>query len=496
MLSEITDQIKAYLPGSDTALLEKAYNFSLNAHKDQLRASGQAYFTHCEAAALILTELKLDIETVSAALLHDVLEDTKISKEEIEKEFGPGIAALVEGVTKISSYHFDDQEMAQAENWRKMLLAVTKDIRVILIKFADRLHNLRTIQHLPEERQKKIATETLYLYAPFAQRLGIYRWKSEFEDLSFRILFPEEHKAISSLWLAQKEKNLVTLEAFKAGLLEKLAEYNMPLRISARPKSLYGTFKKMRRQHKEFTEIQDMIALRLITDSIPNCYGLLGLVHSLYKPVPESFTDYISLPKINMYQSLHTSIFDEKGNIAEIQIRTEAMHRSAEYGIAAHWRYKEGKAGQSSGGLPRAEDIEEKLDWLKQVLEWQSDLKDPKEFLNALKSECRFEQVFVFTPKGKVVKLPGGATPLDFAYSVHTDIGNHCYGAKIGGKLVPLDYKLKSGLVIEILTRKNSNPTKDWLEFVITARARSKIRKFLKSEEEKNLRGGITTKDR
>jgi GTP diphosphokinase / guanosine-3',5'-bis(diphosphate) 3'-diphosphatase len=485
MLSEITDQIKAYLPNTDISLIDKAYNFSKNAHSGQLRASGEEYFTHCEAAALILTELKLDIETVSAALLHDVLEDTKTSKEELLIEFGADITSLVESVTKISSYHFADQEMAQAENWRKMLLAVTKDIRVILIKFADRLHNLRTIRYLPEETQKKIASETLYLYAPFAQRLGIYKWKSEFEDLSFKILYSEKYDIIASLWQKQQEKNILSLQSLKQNLTDKLSPHNIPLRISARPKSLYGTYKKMERQHKEFSEIQDLLAFRIITDSIPDCYALLGFVHSYFKPVPGSFTDYISLPKINMYQSLHTSIFDEKGNIAEIQIRTEEMHRRSEYGIAAHWRYKEGGAAASNAGLAKTEDIEEKLDWLKEVLEWQNDLKDPKEFLNALKSECKFEQIFVFTPKGRVIKLPGDSTPVDFAYCVHTDIGNHCYGAKVGGKLVPLDFKLKSGFICEILTRKNSNPTKDWLEFVITARARSKIRRYLKAEEEK-----------
>jgi GTP pyrophosphokinase len=483
MLSELTDQIKAYLPETDISIVAKAYNFAQNAHKGQLRASGEEYFTHCEATALILTELKLDIETISAALLHDVLEDTDIGKEKLASEFGTEITSLVEGVTKISSFHFADQEMAQAENWRKMLLAVTKDIRVILIKFADRLHNLRTIKYLSKETQHKISNETLYLYAPFAQRLGIYRWKSEFEDLSFEILFPEKYDLIATLWKTQQERNALTLQALKQSLVAKLSPHGIQFRISARPKSLYGTFKKMERQHKEFSEIQDLLAFRMITENVPDCYALLGFVHSYFKPVPGSFTDYISLPKINMYQSLHTSIFDEKGTIAEIQIRTEEMHRRAEYGIAAHWRYKEG--GKSTGGFAKTEDIEEKLDWLKEILEWQNDLKDPKEFLNALKSECKFEQIFVFTPNGKVIKLPGDATPVDFAYSVHTDIGNHCYGAKVGGKLVPLDFKLKSGYVCDILTRKNSNPTKDWLEFVITARARSKIRKHLKLDEEK-----------
>jgi len=485
MFSELAEQIKTYLPDGNIELLEKAYEFSKKAHEGQKRVSGEDFFSHCEAVALILTELKLDTETVSAALLHDTLEDTSTKKEDLAARFGTEITSLVEGVTKISSYHFADQEMAQAENWRKMLLAVTKDIRVILIKFADRLHNLRTIKYLSPDKQKTIATESLFLYAPFAQRLGVYRWKSEFEDLSFEVLFPKEHDELHRQWQALQDKSTRTIETWKTNLLEKLSSYNIPTRVSARPKSLYGIYKKMERQGKAFSEIQDLIGLRLVTDSIPDCYALLGLVNNLYKPVPGSFTDYISLPKINMYQSLHTSITDEKGNVAEIQIRTEEMHRRSEYGIAAHWRYKEGAGGSSQAGFSGSEEIENKLDWLKEVLEWQSDLKDPKEFLNALKSECKFEQIFVFTPKGKVVKLPGGATPLDFAYSVHSDIGDHTYGAKIEGRLVHLNYQLISGQVCEILTRKNSKPTKDWLEFVITAKARSKIRKSLRSDEEK-----------
>ena len=480
-MSEITELVRAYLPNGNFELLEKACEFSRQAHRGQKRASGEEYFSHCEAVAKILTELRLDVETISAALLHDVLEDTRTTAQELEAQFGGEITHLVEGVTKISSYHIEEQEVAQAENWRKMLLAVTKDIRVILIKFADRLHNLRTISYLPPEKQKTIANESLHLYSAFAQRLGIYRWKSEFEDLSFGVLYPAEHAAILSKWNEMQGNSELTAEKWKSVLVEKLSPFNIPFRTSARPKSLYGVYMKMKRQSKDFTQIEDLLGLRLITDTVENCYALLGQVHTLFKPVQGSFTDYISLPKINMYQSLHTSIEDGRGNIAEIQIRTEEMHKRAEYGIAAHWRYKEGSSVQGTS----SEEIEEKLDWLKEVLEWQSDTKDPKEFLGALKSECRFEQVFVFTPKGKVIKLPGGSTPVDFAYCVHSDIGDHIYGAKVGGRLVPLNYKLKSGEICEILTRKSSRPTKDWLEFVISARARSKIRRFLRAEDEK-----------
>ena len=489
-MSEITEQVKTYLSDGDFGLLEKAYEFSRKAHSGQKRASGEEYFSHCKAVALILTELKLDVETISAALLHDVLEDTSIGSDELISAFGREITGLVEGVTKISSFHFEDRESAQAENWRKMLLAVTRDIRVILIKFADRMHNLRTIKYLPSNKQLVIANETLNLYAPFAQRLGIYRWKSEFEDLSFEVTNPDEHSKLLAKWQELLSKSVRSIEAWKTDLLEKLRPYNIPMRISARPKSLYGVYKKMQRQHKEFSEIQDILGLRLITDTVSNCYALLGLVHTLYKPVPDSFTDYISLPKMNMYQSLHTSITDDNGHIVEIQIRTEEMHKRSEYGIAAHWRYKEGASKHA--GIARSEEIEEKLDWLKEVLEWQNDIKDPKEFLNAIKSECKFEQVFVFTPKGKVINLPGGATPVDFAYSVHSEVGDHTYAAKVGGRLVPLDIALKSGQVCEIITRKNSKPTKDWLESAITARARSKIRKFLRLEEEKKGRKTAT----
>lgn len=484
MLNELVTRIHEYLPDADLSLLEKAYDFSSKAHAGQTRASGEPFFSHCTAAAAILTDLRLDVSTITAALLHDVLEDTPVTRQTLAVEFGEEITQMVEGLTKISSYHFPDAEIAQAENWRKMLLAVTKDIRVILIKFADRLHNLRTLQYLSPERQEKIATESLYLYAPFAQRLGIYRWKSEYEDISFKVLLPDVYNRLHEEWERRRESDTRNLEIWKKALEEKLAPAEIPFRLSARPKSLYGIYKKMERQHKDFSGIQDLIGLRLVTDTVADCYALLGLVHSQFNPVPETFTDYIALPKMNMYQSLHTTIFGPNELIAEIQIRTEEMHRRAEYGIAAHWRYKE-KGDTRTGNAHTAEEIEEKLDWLKQILEWQQELKDSREFLAAFKAECRFEQIFVFTPNGRVIKLPGDATPVDFAYAVHSDIGTHCYGAKVGNKLVPLDYKLKTGEICEILVRKNNHPSKHWLEFVITARARSKIRKYLRSIDEK-----------
>ncbi len=483
MLNELTDIVKTYLPDADLTILEKAHNFAQKAHAGQVRASGDDFFTHCMEVAKILASIKLDIPTLSAALLHDVLEDTATKPEDLKKEFGEEIASMVEGVTKIGAYHSDPEE-AHAENWRKMLLAVTKDIRVILIKLADRIHNLKTIKFLSEEKQKFIASESLSLYAPFAQRLGIYRWKNEIEDLSFEVLEPEAYKELAQKVANSTENNAQTIELWKKLIAEKLEGSGITFRLSARPKNLYGIYKKMQRQNKSFEEIQDIIGLRLITETVANCYGLLGLINTYFTPIPGSFTDYVSLPKMNMYQSLHTSIVGPGNITAEIQIRTEEMHRRSEYGIAAHWRYKEGGKEEKTAGA----DVENKLNWLRQILEWQQDLKDSKEFLSTFKAECEFEQVFVFTPKGKVIKLPSGATPIDFAYAIHSDIGDHCFGAKVGNKIVPLDYKLKSGEICEILVKKNVKPTEHWLEQAITGNARSKIRKFLREVEgiEKN----------
>ncbi|MFC1501382.1 RelA/SpoT family protein [Elusimicrobiota bacterium] len=482
MLSEIIQEIKKYCPNSNFSPIEKAYHFAEKAHSKQLRASGEKYFLHCINVAQILIGLKLDVPTIVAALLHDVLEDTDVTIENLKNEFDKEIVSLVEGVTKIGSYKFKDPEIAQAENWRKMLLAVTKDIRVILVKLADRLHNLRTIQFLPQDKQKSIANESITLYAPFAQRLGIYKWKSEIEDLSFAVIHPEEHKIMMDAWTKRKETDIKNIELWEKLIKEKLANTGIPYRFSSRPKNIYGVYRKMRRKNIDFSQIQDLIGIRLITDTVENCYALLGIMHTAFLPVPGSFTDYINMPKVNMYQSLHTSILGPEDLLAEIQIRTEDMHKRCEYGIASHWRYKEKKVHDKNY---KPEEIDEKLDWLKEVLEWQKELKDSKEFLNAFKTECKFEQVFVFTPKGKLTKLPADATPVDFAYVVHSDIGNHCYGAKIGKKLVPLDYKLKSGDMCEILTRKNTKPSKHWLGFVITANARSKIRRFLRKENAK-----------
>lgn len=488
MIEELKELVKEYLPNADLALLEKAYNFALHAHYCQVRASGDPYIVHCFNTAKILTELKLDIPTICAALLHDVLEDTLVVSQELKDEFGEEITNLVEGVTKINSYRFNDNVTAQAENWRKMLLAVVRDTRVIIIKLADRLHNMRTIKFLPPDKQKEISIETLTLYTPFAHRLGIYKWKSELEDLIFEVLQPVKYHEIKSKWQARSESNLKNLEIVEKQIEAKLSPLNIPFRILARPKNLYGIYKKMQRQEKPFSAIQDLFGMRVITDTKEHCYAILSVVQSEFNIIEKSFTDYIAVPKANMYQSLHTTMISDENVIVEIQIRTEEMHRRAEYGIAAHWRYKEGLGKNSSANSKQINgNMEEHLEFIKHILESQKDVQDSDEFLTAIKTECNFDQIYVSTPKGDPIKLPEGATALDFAYAVHSDIGDKCMGIKVDGKMVPLDYKLKTGQTCEVLTRKNVNPTEHWLSIVITAQARSRIRKYLR-ENAKNKR--------
>lgn len=457
----------------DTTKLEYAYEFSREAHLDQKRASGEVYFSHCEAVAGLLLDYKMDLETVAAGLLHDVLEDTKIPHETFKKEFGEEIYTLVAGVTKIETLHFSSRDEAQAENWRKMILATAKDIRVIVIKLADRLHNMRTLNFLTNEKQLEISHETLSLYAPLAQRLGIFSLKSELEDLSFKYLYPDEYDSLSakvSIRFARREK---LLEDFKANLEKNLGSANIPHRILTRAKNLYSIYRKMLKQHLPFEEIHDALGIRIITDAVINCYALLGTVHSVFKPVAGSFTDYIAVPKMNLYQSLHTSVMVPSGETVEIQIRTEDMHRTSEYGIAAHWRYKMGESGADK-------HLDEKLNWLRQWMEWLQDLSSPREFIESFKTDLELDQIFVFTPKGDVKCLPAGATPIDFAYRVHSDIGDMCIGARINNKMARLDDELKSGDRCEIITRRNSTPKKDWLTTVKTAGARSRIRKWLR----------------
>ncbi|MBQ3833954.1 MAG: bifunctional (p)ppGpp synthetase/guanosine-3',5'-bis(diphosphate) 3'-pyrophosphohydrolase [Elusimicrobia bacterium] len=485
-LDELINLVKEYSPNADFALIEKAYNYAKNAHYFQQRASGEPYIVHCYNTAKILTELKLDEATICAALLHDVLEDTLVAPEELKEEFGEEITTLVEGVTKINSYKFSDNITAQAENWRKMLLAVVKDTRVIIIKLADRLHNMRTIRYLSPDKQKEISLETLTLYTPFAHRLGIYKWKSELEDLIFEVLQPAKYKEIRSKWEARSESNLKNLELIQDQIKDTVEKMKVSYRILARPKNLYGIYKKMQRQEKPFSAIQDLFGMRIITDTQENCYAILSQIQTNFKILEGSFTDYIAVPKANMYQSLHITVVSDTGVIVEIQIRTEEMHRRAEYGIAAHWRYKAAFEKNAAANLKQTDiNMEHHLEFIKHILESQKDVHDSNEFLTAIKTECNFDQIYVSTPKGDAIKLPDGATALDFAYAVHSDIGDKCMGVKVDGKLVPLDYKLKTGQKCEVLVRKNINPTENWLKIVITAQAKSRIRKYLREHNKK-----------
>ncbi len=501
--ASILSQIETYLPSQDLTLLKKAYQFSLEAHQTQKRATGDPYIVHPLAVVQTLAELQLDLPTLAAGFLHDVLEDTPISKEIVLREFGEEITNLVEGVTKISSLeqiHKTQEELAlgaeelsrQAEYWRKMLIATAQDIRVILLKLCDRYHNMETLQHLSPEKRKRIAEETLTLYAPLAQRLGMYKLKSKLEDLSFKYLEPENYETLN---LKLKEQR-VQEEEFLKNYVEKIETVlkgnSIPYKISARPKNIYSIYRKMLKQNKPFEEIQDLIGVRLITDTIENCYALLGIVHTHFFPLPNTFTDYIAFPKTNFYQSLHTTIKLSEKEIVEVQIRTEEMHEVCEYGIASHWKYKQSGPTHPQTTRPLKENqksiakesIEDRLDWIKQILEWQQDAKSPKEFIEWLKLELEFDEVYVFTPKWEVKKLPLGSTVLDFAYAIHTDLGHHCIGGKINDRLVRIDMVLKSGERCEVLTKKNQTPHKDWLEFVKTPRAKSKIRKYLRETGE------------
>jgi GTP diphosphokinase / guanosine-3',5'-bis(diphosphate) 3'-diphosphatase len=473
----LKEKIEEYLPGADFAFLEKVFAFSKNAHKDQKRESGADYFTHCYWVARILADYKLDLPTICAGLLHDVLEDTSVTPEGLEKEFGKEITDLVLGVTKIEKFDFSSHDEQTAENWRKMLLATAKDIRVILVKLADRLDNMRTVSYLPQKRQAQFAAETLNLFAPLAQRLGMFSLKSELEDLSFKTLYPKDFEDLQKNVQAKFKAANQALSNFKKDLEKHLSKTDIPHRVVSRQKNFYSIRRKMQSQKITYHEIQDTLGVRIITDNVSNCYALLGIVHSAYKPLDGSFTDYIALPKINMYQSLHTTIISPAGDIVEIQIRTENMHRTCEYGIAAHWRYKMGDSKDLH--------LNEKLDWLKQWIEWLQDLTGSREFIETFKTDLELQQVFIFTPKGEVKALPQGSTPLDFAYCVHSEIGNKCVGAKINNRIVSLDYELKSGEICEILTRKNAVPHQNWLKIVKTARARSHIRRYFQEHKKK-----------
>ncbi len=473
-LNDIVERVNSYLPEADVEVIKRAYVYSAKVHSGQKRSSGESYLGHPLEVAGILADLRLDLSSVVTGLLHDTVEDTLATLDEIEALFGKEVALLVDGVTKISKLPFTSKIEEQAESFRKLFLATAKDIRVVLVKLADRLHNMRTLEYLPEDRQKRISKETLEIYSPLAHRLGIYWMRTELEDLSFRFLNPEEYENISKL-IAKKKKEWEKYVESVKGILEKqLIEFGIKAEITGRFKHVYAIYNKMQTQNLEFDQVHDVIAFRIITSSLRECYEVLGAVHSAWKPVPGRFKDYIALPKGNGYQTLHTTVIGPFGERMEVQIRTQRMHEIAEYGIAAHWKYKEGSI--------EAVESDKIYASLRQLLEWR-DIKDPTEFLEAVKGELIPNMVYVFTPKGDLKELPNGVTPVDFAYSIHTEVGNHCTRARVNGKLVPLDYKLRSGDTVEIATLPDKKPSRDWLRFVITSRAKTKIRSWLRTEE-------------
>jgi guanosine-3',5'-bis(diphosphate) 3'-pyrophosphohydrolase len=474
-LQTLIEQIPKYQPGADLDLVTRAYRFSEASHQGQQRASGEPYLSHPLEVANLLVNFKMDVTTVTAGLLHDVLEDTAATKADLEREFGREIAELVDGVTKLGKLNFSSREQRQAENFRKMLVAMARDLRVLLIKLADRLHNMRTLQYLPSEKARQIAQETLDIYAPLAHRLGMAKVKAELEDLALRTLEPQAYLDLQKRVAKRRLERETDIAQVIAFLERKLSEVGIESQIRGRPKHFFSIWKKMHDQGREFDEIYDLTAVRVVTNSVRDCYGALGVVHSLWKPVPGRFKDFIAMPKVNMYQSLHTTVIGPKGDPVEIQIRTWEMHRIAEEGIAAHWLYKEKKAGKDR--------VDESLVWLRQLLETNQDVQDPQELMDAVRVDLFPDEVYVFTPKGDVKALPEGATPLDFAYAVHTKVGERCVGAKVNGKLVPLRYTLKQGDIVEIVTSPNQHPSRDWLQIVKSSRARSKINQWLKVEE-------------
>jgi GTP pyrophosphokinase len=468
----------------DRDRVKQAFVYACAHHADQRRLSGEEYITHPIGVAKICAGMRLDTETLCAALLHDTVEDTAASLEEVSTRFGEEISALVDGVTKLTGLTFQSRDEAQAENYRKMVVAMASDIRVILIKLADRLHNMRTISAMPKQKQIEKSRETLDIYAPIAHRLGIHALKWELEDLAFQTLHPRKYNEIKGLVAQQREERERYVAAAGRVVAAELEALGINADISGRPKHFYSIYSKMTKKGREFNEIYDLTAMRVIVDSVKDTYGAVGVIHSLWKPLPGRFKDFIAMPKFNMYQSLHTTVIGPEGRPLEIQIRTREMHDLAEFGIAAHWMYKEGSSGDVAGAL-RGEDG--KLKWLRSLLDWQQDMADPREFMENLKVDLFEDEVFVFTPKGEVRSLAAGATPLDFAYEIHTDVGHRCVGAKVNGKIVPLSYVLRSGDIVEVLTSKRERgPSRDWLAVVKTTRARNKIRAWFKAESRRD----------
>jgi len=480
--SDLISKIKLYNPQVDADLIVRAFNFANQHHGGQMRLSGEPFIIHPLAVAMILAEIEQDQVTIAAALIHDVIEDGGVKREEIAEKFGDEIARLVEGVTKLGQLVFESREVRQAENFRKMLLAMGEDIRVIIIKLADRLHNMQTLKYIPREKQIETSIETREIFAPLAHRIGIWRIKWELEDLAFRYLEEEKYEEVRKKITSRRAERETRIEEFILKVKDILSKVSIKAEIYGRPKHFYSIYRKMVEQNLEFEDIYDLLAVRIIVETVKECYAVLGLVHSAWRPIPGKFTDYIAMPKTNGYQSLHTTVIGEEGYPVEVQIRTVEMHKTAEYGIAAHWRYKEGG---------RLSSLDQKMEWLRSMLDWQKDTSSAKDFMETLKIDLFTDEVFVFTPKGAVHSLPVSSTPVDFAYMVHTEVGHRCTGAKVNSKIVPLDYKLKNGDIVEIITGKTDNPSIGWLNFVKTSAARTKIKSYLKKQKgEENLSRG------
>lgn len=491
-IEEFFDRVNKYLTEDQVAFVRKAYELAAEAHAVQRRKSGEPYIIHPIGVASILAQLQMDDKTLAAAFLHDVVEDTDYTLDDIKERFGVVVANLVDGVTKLGKIEYISKEDRQIENYRKMFLAMARDIRVVLIKLADRLHNMRTMKYMPVHKQQSISRETLEIYAPLAHRLGIYTIKWELEDLAFRYMEPDiYYNLVEQVKIKRREREAMINEAM-AEMKESLEKANIKCEIQGRPKNFYSIHKKMLRDHKELNEIYDLLAIRVLVDTVKDCYGTLGIVHSMWRPIPGRFKDYVAVPKSNMYQSLHTTVLSTGGQPLEIQIRTFEMHRISEYGIAAHWRYKESGGSKPSSQSSTDKGFDAKLSWLRQLLEWHQDMNDSRDFVNTVKMDIFADEVFVFTPRGDVIDLPVGSVPIDFAYRIHTDVGNRCVGAKVNGRIVPLDFKLSNGDIVEVITSKQSSgPSRDWLNIVGSSDTRNKIKGWFKKErrEENIIKG-------